>query len=281
MAQTETTGLFQGLNFGTSTANTNTGLLHGGDLTRDTQLRKRRGIGGTEIRKGGLVKIGGKADFLVTKTNAALITYAGRAAYPYGALTSLKLEGGAAGWSRKYTGALIETFGLDWAVGEALKASVSWGALDTEAGTGVAPNQEGNTVWEDYEFVAEFDETEYGILALSIKGTNNVSFKTSGDTKASNKMRFPLFALMGYEEITVDLTAGTPLNEGALGLLDDELPTNLAISLLSSSGPQIELANLAPNTDAFAFVDGNTQAEWKYQFHGSSVLGCMTFTAPT
>jgi hypothetical protein len=281
MAQGHVTGLMQYLLWGVSTPTSGTGVVSGGDLSVDPDARQRQGIGGQEIRRGGLCKFGGKADLYVTALNQALCAYGLRASYPSGALTVLQLEGGADEWGRQYTDALITDLGLDFAQGEGFKASLGWGSLGIAASSGGAMVAETNLDLEDYEWVVSFGGTEYSVQAFGIKVNNNVTFKSAADTKTANQKRWPQWANTGAEELTVDLTTELPLPAATLDLWEDLLPSNLGAVMTGSNGTNtlaLTLTNLQPSgPESFGLVDSNTPVQWKYAFRGSSYSGSLAW----
>ena len=278
MAQGEGTGLFQYLKWGTSSATTGTGLVTGGDLTINPQPRKRRGIGGQNIRRGGQIVPSGNAEMYVTKTNFALLNYGMRATYPYGALTSLAIEGGADQWGRAYAGARIEEGGLDYARGEGLKGSVKWGALSVAAASGGAQLTETNLDFEDYEFVIELEGAQFGINALSIKWNNNLEWRAGADTKAAGSLRRPTHHIYGPEDLTVELTADRPFTDATLTLLTDLMASDLGITAVGDNGTDtctITLVNLIAGENSHGFVDPTTGMTWKQSFVGDDA-GSLT-----
>ncbi len=284
MAQAEITGLFQWLGFGTSSVDTYTGVVTGGELQLDPDPRQRKGIGGQIMRRGGLVVPRGSAEFMLTYTNYELFTAGLRATYPRGALTELEIEGGADQWSMAYSDAIITEWGLDYAQGDGLKASVSWGALEATEEAGGSQDLETNLDFEDYEFVVTFGDAEYGVASFSLTGNNNVSFHTNGDTKSAGELRLPQFYLVGDEDVTLQLDTGRPIPNATLGLLADELVGNFAVVATGDNGSEqvvLTMSNLMPQGLGHGFVDGNSQALWRYNFIGHCGTGTLDFAIGT
>lgn len=278
MAQTEGTGLFQYLKFGVGAANTGTGIVTGGDLTVNPQPRKRVGIGGHAVRRGGLIVPSGNAEFYLSLTNVALLQAGLRATYPYGALDELVIEGGADEWGRTYSTAVIEEYSIEYARDEGLKASVKWGALSVDAAAGGTQLAEANLNFEDYEFVIELESEEYGVNAVSIKGSNNVTWRGAADTKAAGSLRLPTHYVYGVEDLTVDLTTDRPLDQTDLEIWEDALPSDLSLVLTGTNGAEtctITLVNLQPGEEAHDLVDANTPFGWKQSFIGDTA-GSLT-----
>src|SRR3990167_7898934 len=201
MAQEPGTGLFQTILWGAAAATTGTGVLTGGNVSADPATRKRLGAGGLALRRGGIIKPTGNAEFYVTQTNEGLIALAVRASYPRGALTSFYAKGGAAEYSLDYTLAYIDTMRLMYAQGEGLKGNATWQALSVVEGAGVTPVAEGYLDFEDYEFVCTFEGIEYGILQFEVNLSNKLKPRTNGNTKAAGSVRLPVGMLYGDKEL--------------------------------------------------------------------------------
>lgn len=280
MAQAAINGLFQWLKWGTASADTSIGVLTGGDLATDPDARQRTGAGGTEMRRGGLVKIGGNATFDITATNQGLIAAALRASYPRGALTPVFLAGGADDWALQYDSAWITDASIDYAQGAGLKGSVTWGGLTIATCAGSSMGAEANLSLEDYEFVITVEGVEYGVTACGIKIANNVSFSSNANTASAGQKRWPKVRRLGLEVLTLDVTCDTPIPQATLDIWDDLLPANIDAVLVGTNGTDTftgTLSNLQPTAPSFGFVDANSAAEWKYGFRGSSVAGSMTW----
>jgi hypothetical protein len=284
MAQAEVKGLFEYLKWGTpGPPTTSIGIWSGGSLTVDTDLRVREGAGGQESRRGGLLKLGGNADFYVTATNADLVGYAFRASYPRGALTALQFLGGTDLWGILYTNSYINSLKLTYGQGEGLRANVTWVSRWASVSTGAAsyPVCETALDFEDYDCVITFEGLQYGVLSFEMTLENNVDTVSSGDTKAAGYERFPLSSLMGKEVVTCSIRTGRPLPIATLGILDYIQPLNLDIVLTGDNGTDtcsIALAGMTPQDTSLDQFDSNTQVEWPYSFRGDSCAGCATWT---
>lgn len=283
MPQSPVSGLFQWLKYGTGTsADSATGLVDGGDLNINPDLRKRLGIGGTEIRRGGVVVPMGSASMYVTDTNQALFAAGLRASYPRGALTELEFAGGTDAWQLLYHDAVITDLALDYVRGDGLKGTVNWGAMTPGySATGSSQAEEANESIEDYEFVITFEDSEYYVNECRIAIANNVEFYTSGNTKAAGFERCPTHRTYGAEILTVGFNTDIPLPIGTLGLYDQDMPTNLGIVLTGTGNDNtitLTLANLAPSEAvAMNMVDHSTIVGWASGFAGSSWAGSLTW----
>ena len=282
MAQAEVSGIFQYLKYGTgASADTATGIIDGGDLNINPDTRVRLGIGGTEIRRGGMIVPAGSASMYVTATNQALCAYAQRAAYPRGALTELECEGGADQWEIKYHKCVLTDLAVDYAQGEGLKATVTWGSYDLpdEGTTGGTQDPETALDFEDYEFVISFMGEEYGVNKASLALTNNVTFLGAADTKTPGELRIPTHYVYGIEELTLGLSTDRPIPAATVGIYDDVMPQNLGVVIIGSNGTNTltltltDLIAIDPLT--FGFVDSNTPVEWSYGFRGKSATGSL------
>jgi len=288
MAQAATTGLFQWLKFGTASANTGTGILTGGTLSHDAQVRRRIGVGGNERRRGGMVAPGGSATFYITDTNLALINAALRATYPRGALTELEIEGGADTWARAYSDAVITTASIEYAREEGVRATVNWGSLGVDTGTGSSQPAEANDIWEDYDCIITggtyMAAGEYGVNGLTINIDNQVSFHSNANTRAAGSLRLPMFYVHGTEVLTVNLTCDEPILDTTLDQWADCMPDNLDLVLTGENCDgkvlTIDLSSLMPSTDEHGFVGTETLAGWTYDFIGaaSGSLAVLTIT---
>lgn len=283
MAQVEVTGLFQWLKFGTAGAGAATafGIVDGGNLTVDPDRRKRMGIGGYAIRRGGVVKPAGAATFYVTSTNQSLLAKCFRASYPRGALTGFDIAGGTDEWELDYANAKVNTYSIDYAQGAGLKATIDWMALSVDSGAGSTMTAEANLDFEDYEFVATFEGNEYSVQSFGIKGNNNLVAHTAANTKAAGVKRLPMYFLYGPEELTVDITGHLPFPHATLDLWEDTLPSNLGAILTGTNGVNTNtftFTNLQPGSSPFNLVDGNTPVTWTYNFDGDPGGGSMAYT---
>lgn len=284
MAQKQLTGLFQWLKFGTSSADTGTGILTGGALNLDAQVRRRIGVGGNERRRGGVVVPGGSATFLLSATNIALLQAGLRASYPRGALTALEIEGGADVWARAYSDAIITTASIAYERDSAVTATVNWQSLDVDTGTGSSQPAETNDVFEDYEAIIAggtyMGSDEYSVNGLTIDWDNQVSFYSNANTKATGSVRKPQFYVYGTEQLSVRLTTDVPIDDSVLDGWADCLPINLDLALVSENCAgntlAIALSNLAFATDEHSFQGVETLAGWQYTFQGSAYAGSLT-----
>jgi len=280
--QLETSGLFEGLQWGTTNPpSTGMGIVNGGDLSGGSELRVHQGIGGTERRSDDLLKYGGNCNFLLSFTNFPFVQKAQRASYPRGSLTSLYIEGGAENWSRVYSDALIRTLKLSSDEGGAISGSAEWNALAIAEGDGLTPVDETADVFEDYETVVTIGGLEYGVLAWSINLDNKVSDpKTNQDAKTSGTYRNPQFRLVGLEELTLEVTTGRPIDPDVLALFGDVTTENLATVITAGNGAQTftaTFANLKPNKpEGFGLVAPDEQGKWTYGFRGRGDTGSLT-----
>lgn len=281
MAQSQITGLFQYLLWGTVTPTSGTGVITGGDLSVNPDARQRLGIGGQEIRRGGLCSFAGQAELLVSEQNQALVALGLRASYPRGALTSFMIEGGADEWGRQYTSAVMEELRLTYAQGEAFKAGLSWGALGIAATSGNTQAAETNLDFEDYDFTVLVLGAEYSVQSFNVSVNNGVMWRTSGDAKTATQKRWPQYYLMGPEVLTCELTTAIPLPSATLDFWDDTLPSNLTASLTGSNGINtltLSLTNLQPaGAERMGFVGNETEVGWTYSFRGSSASGSLSW----
>ena len=282
MAQGRGTGLFHTILWGAAAATTSTGVLTGGNVSADPATRKRRGAGGYALRRGGIIKPTGTAEFYVTRTNEGLIALAKRASYPRGALTSFYAKGGAAEWSLDYTLAYVDTMRLAYAQGEGLKGNVTWQARTVVEGAGATPVTEGYLDFEDYEFVCTFEGVEYGILQFEINLSNKVKPVTNGNTKSATELRFPVGLLYGDEELTIRLNTDIPIPTATLTTVDDCMDATLGAIFTGTNCDGdvvvITLANLIQaDPTSFSMVDADTQYEWQYGFMGDPGAGSLTW----
>lgn len=284
MAQSEITGLFQYLKYGTygSAATTDIGLIDGGDINLDPGTRRRLGIGGVEIRRGGMTVQEGGATFYVTDTNQALCAGALRASYPRGGLTEYNFEGGADEWALGHIRCVINSFNFNYARGEGFKATLGWGGFKPYYNTtGGSMSAEANDDFEDWEFGISFGGSEYAIVNVGIAGSNNVSFDMTGDEGDVGYLRSPRRYVYGIEDLTVAVSAEKPLPMGTLNMYSQSQPTDLGLVLVGSNGSKtltLTLANLTPADPlSFGWVDPNTAAEWTYGFMGSAWGGSLTW----
>jgi hypothetical protein len=284
MPQAETSGLFQYLKWGTSAADKGFDVQTGGDLTNDPDFRRRIGVGGTEIRRGGLIKIGGKADFEIGPSNADLVGYGFRGSYPRGALQALKFEGGADAWGVAYPAAYITDGSIDYSQGGGLKCSLSWGGLTLPtrtAGSTIIAAVAGG--FEDYQCDVTIGGGSYSVESFAIKWTNNVSFHGSGTAGVAGSLRAPKFVLFGVEELTVDVSTFKPIPGTVDDVLYDCLAADLALGLTAEGceGDELTIAltnMMMSGPEGMGFVDSNSPVSWKYAFAGSALTGSLAWT---
>lgn len=280
MAQTEGTGLFQFLKWGTESLDGATGVLTGGAVNVNPNPRLRLGIGGYAHRRGGLIVPGGNAEFYLSNTNTALVEAAFRASYPRGALTELLFEGGADNWSIGYETAVIQTLSIDYTQDEGMKANVEWGALLCTEEAGDTQDAETESNFEDYEFIISAGGDEYGVTDFGLSVNNNVTWRTAADTKAAGTLRFPTHYVYGVESVELSLTTNRPLPESLLGLMEDAQPDDIAVTLVGNNGVDevsLALADLMGGESSHGFVDSNTAMQWSYNFIGGP-QGAVTYT---
>lgn len=284
MAQAPRSGLFQYLLWGASSANTSAGVVDGGDLNINPDLRVRLGIGGTEIRKGGVVVPMGTATAYITDTNQALFGEAGiRASYPRGDLATYEFEGGLDEFAILYSDAIVTDWSINYSRGDGLKGTVNWGALGVGYNAiGGSMTEETAESLEDYEFVIEYQGEEYYVNELSISGANNVTFLTSGNTKVAGQRRLPTHYVVGAEELTVGLSTDIPLPLSGMKMYEDCMPGDLGIVATGTGCANtavITLTNLAPSEAVqMSFVDVSTEAGFGYGFRGSSWDGSFAWS---
>ena len=278
MAQGHVTGIFEWMKWGASyPADQGFGVVTG-DFIRDPQPRQRAGAGGTEIRRGGLIKSHGSANYYVTASNQALISYGLRASYPRGVLSGLWLAGGADEWGVDLGLAYFLETTLEYAHGEGLKCAQRFEAFGATGNAGGEAVMEDNLDFEDYEAVIAVLGDYYGVIAATVKVSNAVTFKTNGDPKESGAERVPVYATLGKETSAVDVTCGIPIPEASLGIWARLLPNDgtaaMAFNNTVNTG-LVTLQNLQTGSETLGIVGPDTEAEWKYQFHGSSANGSV------
>jgi len=291
MAQLVRTGLFQYLmwdDYASPSGYATTGVVDGGNLTIEPGTRKRIGISGAEVRKGGVITPAGSATFYLTATNINILTnYGLRASYPRGVLKPINFKGGLDEFYWTYSGALIGSFTIDWAVGEGVKSTIDWQSLNIKEDTSpviTTFNTETNDGFEDYEFDIKFGGVSYAVQSLSISVNNNISVHSSGDGKTANTKRFPERLIYGAEELTVNLTTALPIPHSVLGTYIDCQPDNLGIVLNGTNACTnetltITLTNLMQSdASSMGFVDHATAASFDYGFIGSSEAGSLAIS---
>ena len=139
---------------------------------------------------------------------------------------------------------------------------------------------ESNLDFEDYEFVATFDGSEYTVQTLAMKGNNGLTPFNGANTKAAGSKRLSLGFLRGPEELTVDLTALKPLPHATLDLWEDTLPSNLGAVLTGNNGVNtctFTMTNLQPGAAPLNFVDSGTAVEWSHNFDGDPGSGSLAY----
>jgi hypothetical protein len=274
------TGLFQYLKFGEGAASTGAGIVDGGDLQLDPQVRVRLGIGGTESRRGGVVVPSGSASMYITATNQELFAAALRDSYPRGDLTALEIEGGTDAWALQYHACWITDAQIDYARGDGLKGTVNWSGMTVGYnGEGSSQPEEANATIEDYEFVVQFEEEEFNVNEVGISIANNCIFETSGNTPTEGFERLPRLRNVGAEDLTVSFSTDDPLPLGALDMYGQCMPTDLEITLVGTGcNDQVtmELTDLMPSDAVtMAFVDASTLGGFAYGFQGSAWNGSL------
>jgi hypothetical protein len=280
MAQAPRAGLFQYLKWGTGSADTDAGLVNGGDLNLNPDLRQRLGIGGTVSRRGGVVVPEGSMTAYVTHTNQALFAAALRASYPRGALTEHEFEGGMDEFALAYHEAVITDMTLNYTRGEGLQGTLSWGGMTASYNdTGGSQGEEANPTFEDYEFVVEFESNEYYVNECSITLGNNVSFHTSGNTKSAGFERFPTHRTIGAEDLSVSFATDIPLPMSELAMYDQCQADDLEIVLTGTGCAHTLTLTLTDlmlsDAVTMAFVDASTIGGFGYGFVGDAWNGSL------
>jgi len=248
-------------------------ILTGGDTSIDADGRDRVGAAGRVIGKGGVLKLGGSADFYVTVQENDLIQAAFRASYPSGLLTDMMFWGGMDSWGLLYRNAVIDSLGLTYAEGEGLKASMAYSSLDVEASdAGIyagAPSDD----FEDWEFVITTDAGEIHVVGFGANLTNNVSYRRSANTPPTI-VRAPNVRFVGIEMNSGDLTTLQPLPLADTGLIAAPLPHDRAIALSGLNGIGdtcvINITGARYETHSAPTVDSNTGKEWKYTWRSAA-----------
>lgn len=278
----DNSGIFQYMLWGTAGPTLPLGVRSGGDIGNDPDLRVRPGAGGTEHRRGGLVKFAANSTFYLTSTNWPLVQLAKRSAYPRGALTQFYLEGGDDGWGVTYTGVIANTLRLGFNAGEGITAAMELMALTGVKTAGGAELEEANQDFEDYECVASVEATEYGVSAWELSINNNYTARTAADTKVTGRKRWPLGWIYGAEELNLSLTTQRPIAAATTDLFGDLLPDTLAAVLAAGNGTDvlnIALADLIPGgPEGFATQANEAQNEWSYAFRGDAFNGSTTWS---
>lgn len=282
MAQVPRTGLFQYLMWGAGAATSDSGLVDGGDLQLDPAVRLRLGIGGTEIRRGGVVVPSGSMTAYITATNESLFAAALRASYPRGDLTELEFEGGMDEFALLYHDAVITDAQINYRRGDGLKGTVNWGAMSVGYNaTGGEQGEEAEESIEDYEFVITFEDNEYHVNEVGISIANNVVFETSGNTKAVGFERLPTVRAIGAEQLTVAFSTDVPLPLGTLGMYSKCQPSDLGMVLTGTGCSDVVTLSLtdliASEAVTMGFVDASTLGGFAYGFAGSAYNGSLAW----
>ena len=150
-----------------------------------------------------MVAPGGSATFYITDTNLKLINAALRATYPRGALTELEIEGGADTWARAYSDAVITTASIEYAREEGVRATVNWGSLGVDTGTGSSQPAETNDIWEDCDCIitggAYMAAGEYRRQRADHQHRQPGIIPPNANTRAAGSLRLPQFYVHGTE----------------------------------------------------------------------------------
>ena len=282
MAQEPTTGLFQWFKIGTSAANAGLGLITGGDMSSNPGTKRILGVGGTEVRVGGMLTLGASVTVAVGGDNQEYIAGGFRASYPRGALTKYKLAGGTDAWGRAYADAVVLDGSLSYKQDSQLSATLNYGAVSIAEAAGSTMPAMAEDILMDWQVAVEIEGVDYMVKSLDLKWNNNVAFKKAGKAKVAGTMRTPDYMTVGIEDLSVDLVLAKPIPTSVDSVLYDCLADDLTIILTATScnGDALELTldNLMQQGDnRHSLVDPNTDAEWPYSFMGSSYAGSMTW----
>ena len=283
MAQLETTGLWQWAAWGDadSSPSASSGVVTGGDLALNPNLREYLGIGGQHMRRGGIVAAEPSITTILSASTQGLVDYALRSAYPRGALTAMRVIGGADNWGMDYNNAYINTLGLSCSADGNAVLSVAWAAMIPGVGSGGAQAAETALSMEDWQWVVEFEDNEYGVREWGFELGNNVTLGRSMDTVAPGARRLPNYALLGVEDLTVTLATGRPIPLATTGAISDALPTDLAMTLTGINETDtcvVTLTDLALTNAGAPFVGANDQVLWPYEFKGNSQDGSLDWS---
>jgi len=278
MPQAPVTGIFEDFAWDATAASPavpahGLSILTGGDTSIDADGRDRTGTSGRVIGKGGVLKLGGSADFYMTVQEDDLIQAAFRATYPRGALDPMMFWGGTDAWGLLYRNAVVDTLGITYAEREGLKASLAYSSLDVEEYTtgiyGGVPAEN----FEEWEFVVTINIVEYHVVGFGANLTNNVSYRRSGNTPPTI-VRAPNIRYMGIEEVSGDITMAVPVPLATSGLIAAPLPHNHAMNLIGTNGVgdtcEIDITGARFETHSAPTVDSQTPKDWKLTWRGAA-----------
>ncbi len=251
MAVTKDTGITQYLKYGTGAdADTYCGRVTGGELRADARRIWRPSVGGAHGVGRGILDIGGTATIEVAE--ATLLNYFQRASYTNPSLSALVIEGGLYGQNKsfKQTGCYLGTLDFDFAVGDALTATIGWQAVDQAISTaGSAPAQAG-THWEWFQGACLFNGTAYKLQRLRFSASNNLEPISDIETKASNYW-LPTDIKIGKLTCEVNLDMIQVPGTTAWDLAADTDVTDLVAVMSATDGSNtitITVSNLAGST---------------------------------
>lgn len=279
------TGLIQFLDWGTgSTVNASIGKVTGGDMTPDSNLQHREGIGANDHIVGGPITLGGNAT--VQLQSESILSYAIRSGFTSPSLTALSFAGGKQAAGRKHTGCYINTLGLTCSVGEALAASIAWLGTGQDVYTTAATAHSSDVTWEWFTATATIaGSAARQVTSWEISLNNNVEPVWTLDTSTAGQMRLPDALHIGSQEITFKCDVLVQPDATDIGdILGDTLATNSTASLVVKGGTSgtdtmtIALSNLSRKSAAIPFVVGGGLVTYSLEFECKKNASCISIT---
>lgn len=267
------TGLCQFLDWGTSTTiDKSAGKVTGGNITYDSALQHREGVGAQDDIVGGPILFGGSAD--ITLQSEGLLAYALRSSYTCPTLTDLCFAGGKISDGRKQTGCKINTLGLSCAVGDALQASIAWLATGDAAYSTAPQAYLTDKTWEWFGVSSTIcGSTDLQCQNFEIAINNNLEHVFSVDATTENQRRWPDAIKVGSQEVTVSVSALTMQHATVPpALLLDTLAQNLSCVFVLKGGTSgtdtmtITVSNLARATVGIPWTVGGGLVAYPYTF---------------
>lgn len=279
------TGLCQFLDWGTATTiNKSAGKVTGGNITYDSALQHREGIGAQDDIVGGPIPFGGSAD--VTLQSETLLQYALRSAFTSPTLTDLCFAGGKTSDGRKQTGCKINTLSLSCAVSDALQASIAWLATGDAAYSTAPQAYDTESTWE----WAGATATIAGSASLQCQDfevsiNNNLEHIFSLDATTENQRRWPDAIKIGSQEVSVSITALTMEHATVPpAVILDDLAQDLTCVFTLRGGTSgtdtmtITASNLARATVGIPWVVGGGLVAYPYTFEAKKDAASISIT---
>lgn len=253
------------------------GLVVGGSMPIASPDSRRLGIGAQAAWSAGVILPAVAPDIEVTADTKTLITYAIRASYPAGALTSIMCHVGTDAHDWLLENALIRGLRLSGDPGGPLRATFDIAALTVTKASAGAEEPAVGTLLDWYHGSVLIGESPYDCRAFDCQINNNVRANANLDAKTPTFARFPGAFSLGAEEVSLRLSLGTYLD---YDILADDPARDIAAAIVYTDGVTtitLTFTGLAVvGGITMPFQAGGDDVLWDLELQGAP--GCLAIT---